>query len=651
MISFKKYAYCALLGIVLAPAVSLAESSYKNSINLTSESQESNVTITKKPTIICSAKDIDYKNITAVLIDDTDVTDSVEIKDSSIVFRAFMPLSSGEHTFSVIYKENGENLRKDFSFATKQSKYFDTATTKLSATTVYTNTLKKSSKLADIPYHKVESNPTANVLLENEHLKYSFDASLRYFNQSLPIQKPQKKGIDLASYLMSAVYKNEDFSAGVDIGDIQIDESDYSAQGLSSRGAKSTISYKSYTVNGFVMDSKQRYGFKGGTGMDIGSHNSIYGISLAKSFFEDTNLKFLYIHGKKEGDGFGTASSDSQTIIKEGKVYAVVLSSPIIRDKLSFESEIDFSSYDSDISDSFGNVHDKAYNIKLHATPSEVYQLNAKYEYIGRQYYSLGNEGLTNDIQGIYFNGSANYQYHTFTLNLSRSNNNVDNVPLYSKVYTYSGELDYSLSRFEHVPVNLSYRRDYIKSTKEPTADDKQKLITDTYHGDIGYNMDEISTTFGIDYSKQNDKTKNNQDSSTTTYSLTPSYATDNFHIDPNLSFNRSKDYKAGLKTDTTTLGLAFGGNFLKQSLTYDFDGAYTITQDNGEADAKTNTRELSTSFQIAYVWASPKNWILKNPSVGIRGSYNHSKDKTSGTTDHDINVQLFVSVPLEYIF
>ncbi|AEA34091.1 hypothetical protein [Hippea maritima] len=641
---FKKWFCRVLIGFALTPTIAYAN----NVIKLTSKSQTNKLVITKKPTIICSDKDIDYKNITAILLDETDITELSDISNDSITFDAFVPLASGEHTLSVIYSENGEDKRKDFVFRTKQSKYFDTATAKFSATTLYVSTLKKSDKLTDVPHTKIESNPEVDVLLENEYWHYSFHGGLKYLSQSLPVEPPQQKGFDLSGYLLSIGYKNEDFSADANIGDIQIDESDYSAQGLSGRGGVLSTSYKSYAIRAFVVDSKSRYGFDGGTGLDIGSKNSIYGASFTKTFFDDTNIRLIYLHGKKTGDGFGTSSSDPQTITKEGYVYALSLSTPIIKDKISLYSEIDFSSYDPNISDSFDSMSDRAYNVKLNITPNEIYNFNVVYEHVGRKYFSIANEGITNDTEGVYFNAGANYTYHTIALKLSRSNNNVDDIPLYSKIYTYSGEVDYSLNRFEHAPINLSYRRDYVKSTKEPSEDDKQKMITDTYHGDIGYNMDSFSILFGVDYSKQNDKTKNNQDTSSVTYSLSPSYSVETFHINPNLSFNKTRDYKSGTNTNATTLGLALGGSLFKQRFSYDLSGTYTKTKDNKNT---TNTRGLNAAFQVAYAFELPKNWVVKTPSIGIRGEYNHSRDKISGTKDHDINIQLFVSIPLEYIF
>jgi len=399
-----------------------------------------------------------------------------------------------------------------------------------------------------------------------------------------------------------------------------------------------------------LIDSQQRYGFKDGTGLDAGSTNSIYGASLEKTFFEDTKLKVVYLNGSKNGDGFGSASMDySGSSVRKGRVLALIASSPIFNNKLNISSEIDFSHYDDNIFDNYGYQNDKAYNIKLNGNLSEHYQYGLKYEYIGTNYYSIGNEGLENDKKGFIVTAAANYNYHSINIIASRYRDNLKNhgdVPI---VYTTSGEIDYSLSRFEHFPINLSVRRDIAKSKNEPSADSKQNLVTDTYHGDISYSKESLNTTFGIDYSFANDKTKTNSDKKTATYTFAPSYNTDNFNISSNLSFNRAVDIKSDIATRTWTAGLSIEGSFFENSMNYNCASTYTKTKNNNGTQ---NSRSLGVTFQLAYTWSVPEKFvILKNPSIGIQGGYNHNKDKVQGENRDDFNMVLFVEVPLEYVF
>jgi hypothetical protein len=325
------------------------------------------------------------------------------------------------------------------------------------------------------------------------------------------------------------------------------------------------------------------------------------------------------------------------------------LSTPIFKWKLNLSSEIDFASYDDNIFDDVGYKNDKAYNVKIGGNLGEHYQYSAKYEYIGTDYYSIGNEGLENDKKGILITGAANYEFHNFGLTFSRYRDNLknyDNVPI---VYITSGKIDYSCSLFEHFPINLSVKRDIVKSKREPDKTSKQHLVTDTYHGDISYLAEQFGTTFGVDYSYANDKTDVNADQKIVTYTLSPSYSIENFNVSSNISFNRSVDIKSDVAVRTWSAGLSFGGNFLKHSISYNCAGTYTKTK---SSDGMQNSRNLSTTFQVAYTWNAPEKFIvLKNPSIGIQGGYNHNKDKVGGTTRDEVNIILFVEVPLEYIF
>ncbi len=620
-----------------------------DSYDISLPTNKSRVYIVKKPSVVFDAKSVDYKSIKIVMLDDTDITSIVTIKNNRFYFTLPIPLASGEHTLSVIYGAQGDK-QKDAKFITKQTKSFNEFTTKFSATTTYKNAVTKSDSLDDIPHYSVESNPAVDIKASNPYWSSSFNMSTRYLEKSNTIEPPQKRGLDLAGYIFKAQYNKNELNMYIDIGDIQVDESDYSTQGLANRGGKFGIGYGSYTMETFLMDTQQRYGFKDGMGLDAGNTNSIYGASLEKTFFKDTKLKVVYLKGSKNGNGFGSASMDyNGSSVKKGRVLALTASSPVFQDRLNISSEIDFSHYDDNIFDGYGYQNDKAYNIKLEGNLSGHYQYGLKYEYIGTNYYSIGNEGLENDKKGLMMTAAANYDHHSINIAASRYRDNLKNHKDAPIVYTSEGEIDYSCSRFEYFPINISARRDIAKSKNEPSADSKQNLVTDTYHGDISYSKEAINTMFGIDYSFANDKTKTDSDQKTTTYTFAPSYNADNFNISSNLSFNRSVDIKSDVATRTWTAGLSLGGNFFENSLNYNCASTYTKTK---SSDGEQNSRSLGVTFQLAYTWSVPKKFvILKNPSVGIQGGYNHNRDKIQGENNDDFNLILFVEVPLEYVF
>ena len=611
--------------------------------------KENKTFIIKKPTIVCRDAGINYKTIKVIMLDDVDITNIVKIKGESFVFKVFVPLASGEHKLSVVYGKESQQ-QKEYIFSTKQTRAFDVFKTKLSTTTVYKNTLEKSDSLTNIPHYSVESNPTLNTQIANQNWSSSFNMSTRYLEQSTSIEVPQKRGLDLAGYLFNAQYSKDEVSLLLNIGDIQIDESDYSAQGLASRGGQFQVGYKNYKLETFLMDSKQRYGFKDGMGLDAGSTNSIYGMSLENLFFDRVKIKAIYLHSSKNGDGFGTSSIEGSTnATEEGKVYGLVVSAPILDEKINMYSEIDFSSYDSNNNDAFGSKKDKAYKVKLDGMFFEKYNYSLMYEYVGTDYYSIGNEGLTNNKKGLSLTTSANYTYHTFNLSASRYRDNLENDDTIPTIYTTHMDIAYSLSRFENFPFNLAVSRDIEKSRDEPSKDEKRYLVTDTYHGDVGYTKDVWSIIFSADYSFANDKTYFNQDTKTLTYTLSPSYSSDNFHMEYNISFNRSVDIQTEVAARTYTSSLSFGGNFFSNALSYDCAATYTKSK---SSDGSSNERDLGSTFQVAYTWNTPSNFILlKKPSVGIQGAYNHRRDKVNGSSGHDFNVVLFVEVPLEYIF
>ena len=637
-----------------------------------SEQQNDKVYIGKKPLIKCFCPEIAKSEEIVVILDDNDITALVEKTENGIIFKPVEILNGGEHHLSITYYEDGEEKTKEYIFKTRQSKNFETANNTLNINPVYEHTLSKPKDLNNIPYSKIESDFQLQSNLAEKEWTYSFNTDIRFFDQSIPISNTQnenqnvqgesseeilKKGFSLATYLFKANYDGENFKGGLEIGDFNIEESDYSASGLTKRGARGTISYNDFDFEAFIANSTDYYGFIGGMGLEPNDKKRLYGISLQKNFSENRYFKIAYIKGGKQKESFGEASdtfpSDGSTEEgnKKGNIVALVFATPIIDEKLNFYAEADFSKYDIDTSDEYGYEKDKAYNVKLNGALAEHYSYDFIYEYLGPQFYSIANEDTQNNNEGMALNINADFDIHSFSISLSGYHDNVEDDDDFATVYTYDGSLSYSYSGIENMPIDLGYEKEITKSKDEPTEDDKQDAVTNTYSINVGYSLENWQFGIGAEYSKENDKIVENVTKSYT-YSFSPSYQSEKFHIAPNISYNISKsdDSEAGeSKQKTTTLGLELGYLIL-DNLSFDLSGTYEYTKDEEESETTGKEEKIDGSFQLAYNFKTNKNW-LQNPVLGLKGTYSFTHDKINENQNEDFVLTLFVSLPMQFIF
>jgi len=611
-----------------------------------------NIFVAKKPDIICKLNGIDFSSISVVMLDDTDITANIKHFKNGFKYKPLLVLQAGEHTLSVIYTNNGEDAQKDYTFTTRQSKMFEKEQTNINVSATYENIIKKSKSLNSVVWSKGEGDIGLKTELGEKKWDYSFETNLRFLDQSASVEPPEIKGINLASYLLSANFNGDDLQLGLKLGDVTADESDYSVQGLGSRGVTLNATYGTYELHTFLMDGVQNYGWHGGMGLSARDSDHIYGVSLQKTFLEDTTFKVIYAKGGKVGDGFGTSSEESNSTHRMGDVVGFVFHTPVVKDKLNLTSELDFSSFDQEVGDKFGYENDKAYNIKFDGALSEKYSYNLMYEYIGPKYNSIGADGLEKDKSGLSGELDANFNdIHSATFTLSRYNDNVKNDSLYARVYTTEGAINYTYSKYENVPMSAGWTYSKQKSEHAPSSSDEVNTLSNTINAQIGYNKDRWNYNLSAEYSTTNDKTAANDDTTNKTITFTPTYSLETFHVDPSFTFNRSTS-KNDIDTDTFTVGLGLGGTVFGEKIGYDLSSTY----EKNKPDTGKDTYTLNLNGQITYNFAAPGSW-MDHPVVGLKGTYNNgtadSSDSSSTqySSGESYSVTLFVSIPLDYTF
>ncbi len=583
-----------------------------------------------------------------VLFDGIDVTGILDITPEGFEYRPIDVLPSGAHTLNItVYAADGTELQKEFTFSTRHSKNLEEAYSSNELTTIYEAVLKKPKDVEDEPYSKIESNLRSVIRLKEKGWEFTLSTNLRYLDQSLPVFFPENKGINIIDYLLQGKYSSDEFQLLTGIGDIQINETKNTVQGLARRGGRFSLQYKDFNLSAFVVNSKQVFGFRNvrdGIGIDGSLDDHIMGVSAEAGFFDNkVSFKTIYVTGGEEGSSFGIFTEGGGN---KGDALGIVLKTDFFEQKLTTEAELDFSEFDADTSDEFSSESDSAYKLKAGGY-SGNYSYEALYEYMGPDYEVIGNQGLPKNREGFTFNGGANFQIHSVNLSFSRYNDNVKKDDLYPRLYTYPGMIDYSFNKFQSLPMGLSYQKSIIDSTMETELTLPVRTDSDTFSGRINYMKDKWNLGLQTSHSIQDDREDTGNDTATTTYTFTSSYSLEHFSISPGFSFNRSKYRLQGTRTDIYTANLDIRGDALKGNLTYGVAGTYNRTK---SSDGSTELDTINTNFEVAYLLGK-KLLDFLNPTAGIRGLYRKANDSVYGTENDEFTLLLVLSTSMPFSF
>ncbi len=610
--------------------------------------EEGSEIIAKKPLIRSVITEPFSPENLLVLFDGIDVTGILDITPEGFEYRPIDVLPSGMHTLSItVSTRDGYEVQQEFVFSTRHSRNLEEAYSSNELTAIYEAVLKKPKDVENEPYSKIESNLRSVIRLKEKGWEFTLSTNLRYLDQSLPLFFPENKGINVIDYLLQGKYSKDEFQLLTGIGDIQINETNNTVQGLARRGGRFYLQYKDFNLSAFVVNSKQVFGFRNvrdGIGIDGSLDDHIMGVSAEAGFFDNkASFKTIYVTGGEEGSSFGIFTEGGGN---KGNALGFVLKTDFFEQKLTTEAEIDFSEFDPDTSDEFSSESDSAYKLKAGGYYSK-YNYGVVYEYMGPDYEVIGNRGLQKNREGFTLNGGANFQIHAINFFLSRYNDNVNGDDLYSRIYTYQGMIDYTFKKFQGLPIGLSYQKSILDSTMEPEFTLPLRTDSDTFSGRINYMKDKWNLGLQASHSIQDDREDTGNDTATTTYTFASSYSLEHFSVSPGVSFNRSKYRLQGTRTDTYTANIDIRGNALKGNLTYGVAGTYNRTK---SSDGSTELDTVNTNFEVAYS-IGRKLLDFLNPKVGIRGLYRKTNDSVYGTENDEFTLLLVLSTSMPFSF
>ncbi len=578
--------------------------------------------IAKKPLIKAHFTASVDRDSLLILLDDSDITALAQVSADGFQCRSPQLLLSGSHMLTIAGNSAQGPFEIQVEFSSRHSAMLD----EIYTTNEWNLNAQASNYHAnygdDFSMTHLDSTLNHQSVVRKGDWDISLAANVRYLEQSRGVELPERKGFDIHDFIIRTHYQHEIIDAAFEFGDLQLEESKNTFTSLSRHGGQFNLGLGNFYANAFSVFSWDTYGVHDGSGIGFNDDKYLRGISGGmKMFNERIDVKGFYFDGGQRRNSFSTWSQEEGN---EGDVYGFVVKTDLWQRKLATELEYDRSDFDPDISDNESSESDEAFRVEL-AGEGDLYSYGASYKYFGPDYDLPGNLSPQRDFRGFDAFGSLNYTDHSFGISLSHSYDNVDSDSSYARTTSDAGGLTYSYNGFASFPISLGYQRAMDNSKDEPAGGQETDLITDTFTVDIGYNGPGIfSVNFSTQYSRQNDYSDQDQDTRTTSISISPTISLDYMTISMSSGLTRYKDLFADTTNDNYTFTLDVQGNLFQDAISYELGGTYdqTLTDvDQGDGN------NFSGYGRLAYVL--PFFHDLLNPTFGIDFTYNRAKQES----------------------
>ncbi len=629
----------------LAAGESSAESNPSGIIELI-DPQEQSTVVGKQPVIRFRFSSLENVEGYLAILDGTDITALVRQDQYDFIYQPIEPLPSGDHLLMVIvYYADGTQVEEQKSFHSRHSGQFEEAYSNNDVGAVYRSAVYRRGRFEDESNYQVTGNLSSSSKIKEGGFEATADGNLWYLKQNQPVPPPQESGVNLADFLLTASYTQDDMKAYTEVGDIPIDLTPYLIQGLSRRGGAAGVTYGDYAFRASNTSSRDLFGFNGGLGLSDSSDDSISAFSGTADLFSGLmNVKAAYLTGGVEKDSYNIWTVDSGA--RKGDAAGVLLQSNLFDQRLLLEAEGGYSDYDFNTSDEFSSQTGHAYRFAASGY-YEQFTYGASYQYISPDYEVIGASGTVNDREEIRANGGFNFDNDAIQITLARYHDNVENDRLYPRITYTDGAIDYTLGRFGNITATLGYLRNLEKSSHEPDELVKVDAATDTFTTTLGYFKESYSVGLSGTYAERDDKTDADYDSRILSLGLTPAYYSEWISTAAGLNWTRVTDETTDVNTDTFTASLNLNGTIIKDKLTYDLAGTYTT---NETSDDSIDMVSLDTIAKLTYT-ITDDFYGFANPSVGLEGRYFYSRDRLTDDTENDAMITLVFSTSYHFGF
>lgn len=466
-----------------------------------------------------------------------------------------------------------------------------------------------------------DGNISVAKLYQKRNFKVSFASNLSY--SSHPLE--DEENFTLTDLILSLKGKNHTLQ----IGDLSIDESEFTILGLTRRGLDYTFDGQRLYVHLFDIGSQHE---KGWGDLIPEPDLRFYGATLGYGFFgEKLSLKSVYLAGRDDpSQGRNVAGSFLES--SEGSVVAVIPEVKLFKDKLDITGEFAQSSYDDNLGDEEETRKDKAWRVGT-SISYPAFKLGGGYKRIGQDFGSVTNQFdslFASDREG--YEASLELFLGRVGLNLAYEDeqDNVDDDPTQLTCYDKIGTAGLSWQVSDRTSLTLGYghskQETFSDSTSEVVFQDS--ITKDASLGLTFALSPRMSVNVFVNNSDLTSKTDPSRDSSILTASLGGSFGSGKvLSLSPSLSYSRLRSEMSATETEIYSSFLSGELAIIPELLSLSTSGSFTRTE-AGSENTTTDYTNISASL----------NWYMKGRILGLADSLLSLKYDLERTESEDLS-------------
>lgn len=449
------------------------------------------------------------------------------------------------------------------------------------------------------------------------------DSNISY---SSTLLSPEKK-VDLSNLMIA-------FNQGhhsLKMGDINIDENQFTVSGLGRRGFDYTYDNQKTGFHIFNVSSQQPKGFKG-----FGPPRaaiSIYGGSLSQKFFNDQFLlKAIFVAGKDDpGEGSGVGSSSFYTP-RKGNVFGFEAESHLLKDKVNLRAEYARSNYDEDLSDDVDSRPDNALNFFTSFREGGL-NIDARYYYTGKNFGSVGLQSMITDRKGYQANVGLTRGIFNLMGAYAIDQDNADGDLATPTSKDYNGSLTLGLNLSRKVSLNFGYRNDRQKTFLAGEEMDFGRSRQEELSGGLNLSLSQSAmVNIALTTSSQTGTTFPASGSSSTGLNIGGAFRPAGWlSLNPTFSYSQLKDEFSGLKI--TTLNTFFSSELtvVPEIVALLLMGGFNRSESGPGSAMNMFSLNGGLSFSLG-------RWIkIGQFSLALNGEYSHSKSSGSSVSNQRV--------------
>jgi hypothetical protein len=425
------------------------------------------------------------------------------------------------------------------------------------------------------------------------------DATLSYMKN----HQPDDQAVNLQTMVLRFKNRNHLF----EMGDMNLNFSEYSAAYLSRRGLQYVFNSDRITLGAFWANSQQKTGFNGlgippANGMLMGAH-------LAINLNQRIILQGIFITGKD--DQTSKTLYSSEDAYREGRLITVLGALHVFPGKWSLDGEYASSNFGSSLTEeTLEKNSDTAWKA---GTTLALGPLNGRFQYqtLGEHFNSVSNLFLQNDREGLM--GTLGVSHGSFSLNISyQDQQTFINHPVQpsQRSRNLATQLNWLIAN--HFSLGGEFALDnleYDASTGLQTGGEGMKTLRGMVS--VGYVAGTNSITFRAGKTEAQTFTSNLDAS----VALNLRFGTF-FSIAPTFSFQRTTNLGDDSQSDILSLFTSGELTFAPEVASITFTGSYSQNK-NTFADSDTLLLGANANLFFAKLFNNKVQ-----PSISLRGQF-----------------------------